>query len=162
MQAAGYSTYYSGKLFNGYSAENYCEPHCLEGLSSAHVLLDPSMYKYYNSSWTSYDGHKWTVDANFTGYNTDQITEDVSVFLVWSAVDGAINTIDHRRLPTTSTQMLIPENRSSLSRLPSRRTCQPFPSTNIKISTLDYRCRGLPIGIQQTEAALQPCGPWTN
>ena len=31
MQQAGYLTYYSGKIFNGYGTRSYCDPVCLEG-----------------------------------------------------------------------------------------------------------------------------------
>lgn len=45
MQEAGYNTYYSGKLFNGYGVDNYCEPECLHGWTTGDLLTDPTMYR---------------------------------------------------------------------------------------------------------------------
>ena len=41
MQNAGYQTYYSGKIFNGYSLKKYCDPECLEGWSKADIFRRP-------------------------------------------------------------------------------------------------------------------------
>ena len=49
MQAAGYRTYYAGKIYNGYGGKNYKDPSPLEGLSRADILIEPRTYSYYNS-----------------------------------------------------------------------------------------------------------------
>ena len=51
MQQAGYNTYYSGKIFNGYGIQTYCNPVCLEGWTKADILVDPRTYTYYNSTY---------------------------------------------------------------------------------------------------------------
>lgn len=87
MQDAGYNTYYSGKLFNGYGAKTYCDPVCAEGWSKADILTEPDMYKYYNTSWARFDGVQWSYDKEVLGYNTDQIAENVANY-----IDGAASS----------------------------------------------------------------------
>jgi arylsulfatase A-like enzyme len=43
MQAAGYKTYYVGKLMNGHNLNNYNQPFP-EGFDGSEFLLDPSKY----------------------------------------------------------------------------------------------------------------------
>ena len=82
MQNAGYDTYYSGKIFNGYGEDTYCEPACLEGWTKADIALDPTTYYYYNSTFAKYDGSGdgWTKYGpnKRSGYSTDMIAENVS------------------------------------------------------------------------------------
>ncbi|KAI0020296.1 alkaline-phosphatase-like protein [Xylariomycetidae sp. FL0641] len=50
LQEAGYNTYYTGKLFNAHSVDNYHSPYAA-GWSSSDFLLDPFTYWYMNSSY---------------------------------------------------------------------------------------------------------------
>jgi arylsulfatase A-like enzyme len=50
LQEAGYNTYYTGKLFNAHTVENYDKPHA-SGFTSSDFLLDPYTYQYLNSSF---------------------------------------------------------------------------------------------------------------
>ncbi|KAH8890451.1 Arylsulphatase [Thozetella sp. PMI_491] len=45
LQGAGYSTYYTGKLFNAHSVENYDSP-APAGWTNSDFLLDPGTYSY--------------------------------------------------------------------------------------------------------------------
>ncbi|CAG1962728.1 unnamed protein product [Fusarium graminearum] len=46
----GYYTYYTGKLFNAHTTENYDKPHAA-GWTSSDFLLDPFTYSYWNATW---------------------------------------------------------------------------------------------------------------
>jgi N-acetylglucosamine-6-sulfatase len=48
MQYAGYNTYYTGKLWNSHSVDNYNEPFA-GGFNGSDFLLDPYTYEYYNA-----------------------------------------------------------------------------------------------------------------
>ncbi|KAI9733267.1 MAG: hypothetical protein M1834_003351 [Cirrosporium novae-zelandiae] len=50
QQQAGYSTYYTGKLFNAHTVDNYNNPH-VSGFNHSDFLLDPYTYNYLNSSF---------------------------------------------------------------------------------------------------------------
>jgi N-acetylglucosamine-6-sulfatase len=50
LQAAGYSTFYTGKLFNAHTIENWNSPHPA-GWNSSDFLLDPHTYQYLNASF---------------------------------------------------------------------------------------------------------------
>lgn len=77
LQAAGYNTYYVGKLFNAQSIYNYDSPHAA-GWTGSDFLLDPYTYRYLNSTFqrnfdepVSYEGH----------YATDVLAEKAYGFL---------------------------------------------------------------------------------
>ncbi|KAI1505732.1 alkaline-phosphatase-like protein [Biscogniauxia marginata] len=68
LQEAGYNTYYTGKLFNAHSVDNYNSPYAA-GWTASDFLLDPFTYWYMNSTYqrsheppVSYEG-KHTVDV---------------------------------------------------------------------------------------------------
>ena len=88
MQQAGYVTYYSGKIFNGYGIKSYCDPVCLEGWTSADILVDPRTYSYYNSSYANFDGSAWSINNRVPGYSTDQIAGNVANFIGDAAQAG--------------------------------------------------------------------------
>lgn len=71
---AGYNTYYAGKLYNGHSEGNYCDPKCAGGLTEADFLLEPTTYTYYDSVFQHNrdNGHQQPKKA--PGYSTDHIT----------------------------------------------------------------------------------------
>ncbi|KAH8816385.1 alkaline-phosphatase-like protein [Xylogone sp. PMI_703] len=50
LQEAGYSTYYTGKLFNAHTVENWNSPHPA-GWTSSDFLLDPHTYEYLNATF---------------------------------------------------------------------------------------------------------------
>ena len=77
LQKAGFNTYYTGKLFNAHTIENYNAPYPA-GFTGSDFLLDPYTYQYLNSTWqcgqdapVSYKGR----------YTTDIITEKAEGFL---------------------------------------------------------------------------------
>lgn len=77
MQQAGYDTYYTGKLFNAHTVDNYHSPF-VNGFNGSDFLLDPFTYSYLNSTYqrnqdppVSYEGH----------HTTDVITEKALGFL---------------------------------------------------------------------------------
>lgn len=47
LQEAGYSTYYTGKLFNAHTIFNYDSPYA-GGWTSSDFLVDPGTYSYLN------------------------------------------------------------------------------------------------------------------
>ncbi|KUJ15587.1 arylsulfatase [Mollisia scopiformis] len=77
LQDSGYNTYYTGKLFNVHTVENYNSP-APAGFTDSDFLLDPFTYNYLNSTFQrkgeaprSYEGH----------YSTDVVTEKAYGFL---------------------------------------------------------------------------------
>ncbi|KAG0646727.1 Arylsulfatase [Hyphodiscus hymeniophilus] len=85
LQQAGYTTYYTGKLFNVHTVENYNSP-APAGFTGSDFLLDPFTYNYLNSTFQrtgetprSYEGH----------YSTDVLAEKAYGFL-----DDAVNSAD--------------------------------------------------------------------
>lgn len=62
LQNLGYNTYYTGKLFNAHSVDNYDSPPA-NGFNGSDFLLDPYTYQYYGAKMSrngakpvSYDG----------------------------------------------------------------------------------------------------------
>ena len=77
VQAAGYNTYYTGKLFNAHTEENWNDPHP-SGFTSSDFLLDPHTYEYLNATLqrdseppVSYEGQ----------YSTDVLAQKAYGFL---------------------------------------------------------------------------------
>jgi N-acetylglucosamine-6-sulfatase len=77
LQEAGYNTYYTGKLFNSHTVQNYNDP-VPGGWTGSDFLLDPFTYQYTNASMSrngaapiSYEGH----------YSNDLIAEKAYGFL---------------------------------------------------------------------------------
>ena len=77
LQDAGYNTYYTGKLFNAHTIENYGTPYPA-GFTGSDFLLDPYTYDYLNSTWqrnrdppVSYEGQ----------YTTDVLAQKAKAFL---------------------------------------------------------------------------------
>lgn len=89
LQNAGYNTYYTGKLMNAHSVDNYNMPH-VKGFNGSDFLLDPYTYSYYNSTYqrnydppVSYEGrHTTNVTAEKTlGFLEDALASDRPFFL---------------------------------------------------------------------------------
>ncbi|KAF2008124.1 arylsulfatase-like protein [Amniculicola lignicola CBS 123094] len=89
LQEAGYNTYYTGKLFNAHTTENYHSPY-VNGFNGSDFLLDPFTYQYLNSSYqrgrdppVRYEGQH-TIDIlseKAYGFLEDAIKEDAPFFL---------------------------------------------------------------------------------
>jgi arylsulfatase A-like enzyme len=71
LQDAGYRTYYTGKLFNSHSVDNYDKPFP-NGFTANDYLLDPTTYQYLNATiQTNRDP-----PVSYAGqYSTDVIAE---------------------------------------------------------------------------------------
>jgi N-acetylglucosamine-6-sulfatase len=50
MQAAGYNTYYTGKLMNSYDETNYKKPF-VKGFNGSDILTGPGVYNYHNPNY---------------------------------------------------------------------------------------------------------------
>lgn len=77
LQEAGYDTYYTGKLFNAHTVDNYHNPH-VNGFNGSDFLMDPYTYSYMNST---YQRHR-EAPVSYEGRHTmDVITEKALGFL---------------------------------------------------------------------------------
>ncbi|KIX07139.1 uncharacterized protein Z518_05116 [Rhinocladiella mackenziei CBS 650.93] len=89
LQNAGYNTYYTGKLFNAHSLENYNSPFPA-GFTGSDFLLDPYTYEYLNASFqrnqespVSHEGEYSTdvLAGKAYGFLEDAIAEQKPFFL---------------------------------------------------------------------------------
>lgn len=71
MQEAGYNTYYSGKLFNHHTTDNYNSP-AVQGFTGSDFILDPFTYQYFNVSMT----RNGELPVNYAGQYTTDVTAD--------------------------------------------------------------------------------------
>ncbi|PSN72114.1 Arylsulphatase [Corynespora cassiicola Philippines] len=94
LQEAGYNTYYTGKLFNAHTIENYHSPF-VNGFTGSDFLLDPFTYQYLNSSYqrnrdppVRYEGeHSVDVLAEKAyGFLNDAVKEEKPFFLTLAPV----------------------------------------------------------------------------
>lgn len=77
MQAAGYSTYYTGKLWNAHSVHNYKDP-AVKGFNGSDFLLDPYTYDYWNAKMSRNGGEP----QDYSGkYSPDVVAEKAYGFL---------------------------------------------------------------------------------
>lgn len=77
MQAAGYQTYYVGKLWNTHNVFNYDSPQ-VKGFNGSDFLLDPYTYDYWNAKMT----RNGAPPADYTGqYSPDVVAEKAYGFL---------------------------------------------------------------------------------
>lgn len=89
LQEAGYNTYYTGKLFNSHTVENYNDPYPA-GFNGSDFLLDPYTYEYLNASFQrnrdppeSYEG-QYSTDVLATkayGFLNDAVKSKNPFFL---------------------------------------------------------------------------------
>ncbi|KAI0009035.1 alkaline-phosphatase-like protein [Xylariaceae sp. FL0662B] len=71
LQQAGYNTYYTGKLFNAHTVENYNSPYP-GGFTGVDFLLDPYTYSYLNSTFQ----HTGETPRSYEGeYLTDVLAQ---------------------------------------------------------------------------------------
>lgn len=89
LQDAGYNTYYTGKLFNAHTVENYDSPFP-KGFTGSSFLLDPFTYQYRNSTFqtdrdapVSYEGHYSTdvLASKAYGFLEDAVSDKKPFFL---------------------------------------------------------------------------------
>lgn len=89
LQEAGYDTYYTGKLFNAHTVQNYHSPY-VNGFNGSDFLLDPFTYSYLNSTYqrnqdppVSYEGqHTMDVIAGKAlGFLDDALEGDRPFFV---------------------------------------------------------------------------------
>ncbi|KAF2278942.1 arylsulfatase-like protein [Westerdykella ornata] len=94
LQEAGYSTYYTGKLLNAHTVENYASPY-VKGFNGSDFLLDPFTYQYLNSTYqrnrespVSYEGqHSVDVLAEKAyGFLEDALENEAPFFLTVAPV----------------------------------------------------------------------------
>jgi len=77
MQNAGYNTYYSGKIWNHHSIDNYNEPF-VGGYNGSDFILDPYTYEYYNAHMSRNGG----APVSYKGqYSPDVTAEKAYGFL---------------------------------------------------------------------------------
>lgn len=77
LQAEGYQTYYTGKLFNFHSVETYNDPY-VKGFNGSDFLLDPFTYEYYNAKMT----RNGAAPVSYAGqYSPDVVAEKAYGFL---------------------------------------------------------------------------------
>ena len=119
MQAAGYRTYYAGKIYNGYGGKNYKDPSPLEGLTRADILIEPRAYSYYNSGWVHYDeDNGWGDPHRKKGYSTDQIANFMTEY-----IDEAVETGE----PFFAVAAPIAPHNSIGATYPQNKTRFPYP-----------------------------------
>ncbi|KAK7752482.1 hypothetical protein SLS62_005635 [Diatrype stigma] len=111
LQNAGYNTYYTGKLFNSHTVDNYNSPFPA-GWSGSDFLLDPFTYSYLNSTYqrnqdppVSHEG-EYSVDVlaqKTYDFLDDAVSSDRPFFLVASPVaphgnvEGNLNAVGDLR-----------------------------------------------------------------
>lgn len=108
LQRLGYNTYYTGKLFNAHTVDNYNSPP-VNGFNGSDFLLDPYTYEYYGSKMTrdgavpvSYDGqYSPDVTASKAYEFLDQATQhDRPFFLAVAPIAPHSNVRIEDGLPT--------------------------------------------------------------
>ncbi|PBP23005.1 arylsulfatase [Diplocarpon rosae] len=81
LQKAGYNTYYTGKLFNVHTVDNYNSPYAA-GFTESDFLLDPFTYNYLNSTFQ----HSGEAPRSYEG----EYTTDVLAQKAYSLLDHAV------------------------------------------------------------------------
>ncbi|KAM0723466.1 hypothetical protein Q7P37_000452 [Cladosporium fusiforme] len=77
LQQLGYNTYYTGKLFNSHTVDNYDDPP-VNGFNGSDFLLDPFTYEYWNATMT----HNGELPVSFEGkYSPDVMSSQALGFL---------------------------------------------------------------------------------
>lgn len=87
MQESGYNTYYSGKLFNHHTVDNYNDPP-VRGFTGSDFVLDPSTYQYWNFT-TSHNGG---APQLFLG----QYSPDFTAARAYEFLDEGLASIDEK------------------------------------------------------------------
>ncbi|KAI3323033.1 Arylsulphatase [Xylariaceae sp. AK1471] len=87
LQQAGYNTYYTGKLFNAHTIENYNSPYP-GGYTGSDFLLDPYTYDYLNSTFQRNEEEPRSYEGE---YSTDVMAEKAFGFL-----DDAVRDLQNK------------------------------------------------------------------
>ncbi|UZP45160.1 hypothetical protein NXS19_012972 [Fusarium pseudograminearum] len=91
----GYNTYYTGKLFNAPTTDNYDKPHAA-GWTSSDFLLDPFTYSYWNATWQK----DFERPASREGYyNTDDLADKTISYIREAHAAGKPFFWEARQLP---------------------------------------------------------------
>ncbi|KAI0833080.1 Arylsulphatase [Hypoxylon sp. FL0890] len=83
LQQAGYNTYYTGKLFNVHTVENYNSP-APGGFTGSDFLLDPYTYNYLNSTFQ----RNGEGPRSYEGYYSTDVLAEKAYGLLDEAVDA--------------------------------------------------------------------------
>lgn len=77
MQQAGYNTYYTGKMWNAHTIDNWNAPF-IHGFNGSDFLLDPHTYEYYNATMTRNNQPPVSYEGK---YSPDVVAEKAYAFL---------------------------------------------------------------------------------
>ena len=83
LQNAGYDTYYTGKLFNAHTVENYNDPH-VNGFNGSDFLLDPYTYSYLNATYQ----RNRDPPVSYEGFHTLDVIADKALGFLQDGLDG--------------------------------------------------------------------------
>ncbi|KAK7993953.1 hypothetical protein PG989_007334 [Apiospora arundinis] len=84
LQEAGYNTYYTGKLFNAHSVDNYASPHAA-GWTSSDFLLDPFTYWYMNSTYQ----RNTDAPVSYEGRHSVEVVTEKALGLLGEAIESS-------------------------------------------------------------------------
>ncbi|TDZ40492.1 Arylsulfatase [Colletotrichum spinosum] len=132
LQDAGYNTYYTGKLFNAHTVDNYDSPHAA-GWTGSDFLLDPYTYSYLNATFqrnkdapVSHEGEYSTgvLAGKALGFLDDAVAEDKPFFL------GIAPTAPHSNVPSNTVDEGVPDGKRAgfaTPPIPAARHAHLFP-----------------------------------
>ncbi|OTA89840.1 hypothetical protein M434DRAFT_78839 [Hypoxylon sp. CO27-5] len=83
LQESGYNTYYTGKLFNAHSVDNYHSPYAA-GWTVSDFLLDPFTYSYENSTYARNQGPP----VSFEGHHSVDVLAEKALGFLDEAVEA--------------------------------------------------------------------------
>jgi N-acetylglucosamine-6-sulfatase len=83
MQAAGYNTYYTGKLWNAHTINNYNQPF-VKGFNGSDFLLDPFTYDY----WHARMSRNGEAPKDYSGKYSPDVVADKAYGFLEEAIEG--------------------------------------------------------------------------
>lgn len=83
MQAAGYNTYYTGKLWNAHTINNYNQPF-VKGYNGSDFLLDPFTYDY----WHARMSRNGEAPKDYSGQYSPDVVADKAYGFLEEAIEG--------------------------------------------------------------------------
>ncbi|KAJ5721381.1 uncharacterized protein N7483_009315 [Penicillium malachiteum] len=120
LQEAGYDTYYTGKMFNSHTVDNYHSPH-INGFNGSDFLLDPFTYSYLNSTYqrnhdppVSYEGQHTieVITKKALGFLEDALEGDRPFFVTVAPIAPHSNVdpmvLNHDKSDHTGISMSAP------------------------------------------------------
>ncbi|TDZ24828.1 Arylsulfatase [Colletotrichum orbiculare MAFF 240422] len=132
LQDAGYNTYYTGKLFNAHTVDNYDSPHAA-GWTGSDFLLDPYTYSYLNATFqrnkdapVKHEGEYSTgvLAGKALGFLDDAVAEDKPFFL------GIALIAPHSNVPSNTVDEGVPDGKRAgfaTPPIPAARHAHLFP-----------------------------------